>query len=80
MLAAAGQHEAAEEADRRPLAVLGRDNAAYREEMEPLRARLDLKLVHVLEEPPEGWEGARGRITRELLERHLPADVRGRMH
>lgn len=59
----------------------GWDDVAYREEIEALRGRLALTLVHVLEEPPEGWEGARGFITRELLEQHLPpAELRGRLH
>jgi ferredoxin-NADP reductase len=29
--------------------------------------------VHVLEEPPDDWVGERGRITREVLDRHLPS-------
>jgi len=37
-----------------------------------LRSRLDLKLVHVLADPPQGWTGERGRIDAELLGRHLP--------
>jgi predicted ferric reductase len=69
--------------DRRPCWLFygnkGWDDATYREELEALRARLDLKLVHVLEEPPEGWDGERGFVTRDLLERHLPADLRERM-
>jgi NAD(P)H-flavin reductase len=27
----------------------------------------------VLDEPPDGWTGERGRVTAALLERHLPA-------
>lgn len=34
--------------------------------------RLNLRRVHVLEEPPEEWDGERGFITREMLDRHLP--------
>ena len=66
--------------DRRPVWLFcgnrAWDDVAYREELEALRSRLDLTLVHVLEDPPEGWQGERGRITRELLERHLPPDRR----
>ncbi|MGE0418082.1 MAG: ferric reductase-like transmembrane domain-containing protein [Acetobacteraceae bacterium] len=56
------------------------DETAYREELETLRTQLDLKLVHVLEDPPPDWEGERGFITRELLERHLPEGLRGQLH
>jgi predicted ferric reductase len=70
--------------DRRPVWLFygntGWEEVAYREELEALRGRLDLRLVHVLDEPPEGWEGERGHITRDLLERHLPAGLRGRLH
>jgi ferredoxin-NADP reductase len=49
------------------------DSITFREELEGLRARLDLKVVHVLEQPDEGWTGERGYIDAELLGRHLPA-------
>jgi predicted ferric reductase len=44
----------------------------FREELESLRTRLDLRLVHVLADPPPGWAGERGRIDAALLARHLP--------
>jgi NAD(P)H-flavin reductase len=31
--------------------------------------------VHVLSQPPEGWDGERGRIDAALLQRVLPTDV-----
>jgi NAD(P)H-flavin reductase len=37
-----------------------------------LKARLDLTIVHVLEDPPEGWTGERGFITAAVFKRHLP--------
>jgi len=43
-----------------------------REELARLQLSLDLKLVHVLEEPPEGWAGERGYLTEALLDRWLP--------
>jgi hypothetical protein len=39
--------------------------------LEALR-RLDLTVVHVLENPPTGWTGALGFITAAMLERYLP--------
>jgi predicted ferric reductase len=56
------------------------EDVAFREELEALGARLDLRVVHILEKPPEGWEGERGFVTREVLERHLPEDLRPHLH
>lgn len=67
----------ADRGDRRPLLLFygNRDweRVAFREELDALRGRLDLRVVHVLLEPPAGWTGERGTVTREVLERHLPA-------
>lgn len=46
----------------------------YRDELEELEKQIDLKVIHVLEQPPEGWEGETGFITAEILKRHLPED------
>jgi hypothetical protein len=54
------------------------EDVVYREEIEALKDRLDLKVVHVLEEPPEGWEGEEGFLDRGVLERHLPEGARDR--
>ena len=48
------------------------DDVAFRDELERLRERLDLTLVHVLERPPAGWQGERGHVDAALLARHLP--------
>ena len=47
------------------------DDVAFREELDALRDRLDLTLVHVLSEPPDGWEGETGYLTADILARHL---------
>jgi len=44
------------------------------EELERLRDRLRLTVTHVLEEPPEDWDGEEGLIDLELIERHTPDD------
>ncbi|NZA28275.1 ferric reductase-like transmembrane domain-containing protein [Luteimonas sp. SJ-92] len=49
------------------------DRVVFREELDALAGRLDLRIVHVLGDPPDGWEGERGYIDRAVLERHLPA-------
>jgi predicted ferric reductase len=68
---------ATERGERRPLVLIYANNrwedVIFREELESLRDALDLKLVHVLAEPPQDWNGERGYVNRALLERHLPA-------
>lgn len=68
----------AERGDRRSLflfyAYRRWDRLTFREELAALAERLDLRIVHVLEDPPADWRGERGRISKDLLDRHLPAD------
>lgn len=48
------------------------EDATFQEEIDRLAHRLPLAVVHVVEHPPEGWRGDRGRITADVLRRHLP--------
>jgi predicted ferric reductase len=50
------------------------EDVTFREEIERLKETLNLKLVHVLNDPPEGWKGETGYIDAEMLKRHLPED------
>jgi predicted ferric reductase len=52
------------------------DDAAFREELEELKARLALTVVHVLERPPERWTGETGYVRASVLSRHLPTGFR----
>lgn len=65
----------ADRGDRRPHALLYAcsrwDRVAYRDEVEAVATQLDLEVVFVLEEPPEGWAGPSGWLTRELIEPRL---------
>ena len=47
----------------------------FADELDQMRERLDLKIVHVLSQPPAHWTGERGRITTDLLQRHAPEDL-----
>lgn len=49
------------------------DDVAFREDLDDLSNRLNLTVIHVIEEPPEEWSGEKGRIDKEILARHLPA-------
>jgi predicted ferric reductase len=67
--------------DLRPATLLyaNRDweSILFREELQELAFYMpNLQVVHVLQRPPEGWDGEVGRITRELVVRHLPLDRR----
>lgn len=68
----------ADRQDQRPLTLIygNRDweSVTFREEIEAFQSRLNLKVVHVLENPPEGWKGESGLITYELLERYVPSE------
>lgn len=48
------------------------DEATFHEELEALSREINLKVVHILEEPPDKWEGEKGLINQELLEKFLP--------
>ena len=52
------------------------DGVAFRDELERLQERMDLTVVHVLERPPEDWDGEAGFVTAEILSRHLPSGYR----
>lgn len=47
----------------------------FREELDALKERLDLRLVHVLTEPPPDWSGESGFVSQQLLHKLLPDDV-----
>lgn len=74
----------ADRGDRRPVTLIYAekewDAVAYREEIEKLAGQLELDVVYVLENPPDGWEGERGLVTPDLLDRRLPADKLRRAH
>jgi predicted ferric reductase len=70
----------ADRQDQRPVRLLygnrAWDSVAFREELESLRGRLRLEVVHVLKEPPppDAWKGETGVFTTDLLKRCLPRD------
>jgi predicted ferric reductase len=70
----------ADRGDRRPhLLVYGTanwDRTPFREELEGLPQRLNLRVVHVLENPPPVWPGEQGYVSEAILARHLPRDRR----
>ncbi|WP_409329480.1 ferredoxin reductase family protein [Trujillonella humicola] len=66
----------ADRGDRRPVLLVyanpSADEVIFRDELQELQQRLDLTVVHVLDDPPEGWTGETGLVDADLLRRHLP--------
>lgn len=60
-------------------ACTSEDRVSFREELHDLTRTLDLKLVLVLSEPPAGWTGPTGFITREILEEFVSAEGKPRV-
>jgi predicted ferric reductase len=65
-----------DDGDPRPvILVYGNKNwedVTFREELETLTGEMNLRVVHLLEEPDDDWEGERGFLTLEMLRKHLP--------
>ncbi len=49
-----------------------REDTLFLDELEELESSLNLKIVHVLENPPDDWTGESGFINAEILNRHMP--------
>ncbi len=66
----------ADRGDRRPLLLVYAsrtwEDVIFREELEGLEERLNLRVAHVIEDPPDGWEGERGYVTAGVLDCCLP--------
>jgi predicted ferric reductase len=70
----------ADQGDRRPVWLFlgnsSEDRITGIRQLERLRGRLDLTVVHVISRASEAWPGERGRIDAALLARHLPPHAR----
>ncbi len=73
----------ADRGDRRPLLLFYAnkrwERTAFREELDEIRDRLDLRVVHIIENPDPGWHGESGFINAEMIARYLP-EVGERQH
>lgn len=66
--------------DQRPLLLIF-GNAAwervlFREELEALRNRLDLTLIHVIQKPPPDWQGVTGILSPDVIQEAIPEEAR----
>ncbi|MEY2475751.1 MAG: hypothetical protein QOG87_1066 [Actinomycetota bacterium] len=71
----------ADTSDPRPVTLIYGSNdwetIVFRDELEELRRRFDLKVIHVLARGHEGWDGDVGFINLDILRRGLPDDLSG---
>jgi 3-phenylpropionate/trans-cinnamate dioxygenase ferredoxin reductase subunit len=56
------------------------ESATFYEELEDLKKKLKLELIHVLNDPDNDWEGEEGYVDEELLEKYLPEDYKTRLY
>jgi predicted ferric reductase len=52
------------------------EDIIFRDELEKLKQRLQLEVIHVLNTPPAGWTGESGFLTVEILQKHLTDEMR----
>jgi predicted ferric reductase len=68
----------ADRGDRRPLLLVygtrTLEHAPFRERLEELKGRAPLAVVHVPDEPEEGWTGEKGPLDSALFRRVLPEE------
>jgi predicted ferric reductase len=48
------------------------EEVVFRDDLEDLSQKMNLQVVHILEEPPANWEGESGLLDKEMLARYLP--------
>jgi predicted ferric reductase len=70
----------ADRGDLRPVSLFAGnrnwDSIILRERVDELTSRLNVTVVHVLEQPPPSWEGERGFLDEDIFARHLPPGYR----
>jgi len=77
-------HALDERRDPRPVIVIYGSptwqDASFREELADMKSRLNMTLVHVIDQPRQDWTGESGKVDRDVLDRHLPDHTRGWPH
>jgi predicted ferric reductase len=70
----------ADRKDLRPLVLIYAnkdwEGITFREEIEVLQSKLNLKVIHVLEQTPEKWSGEKGFVTAEIIKKNLPTGLK----
>jgi predicted ferric reductase len=73
-----------ERSDQRPVLMFYAnktwDGVTFREEIEDLQKKLNMRLVHVIEQPPEDWTGESGFVDAEMIDKYLEDDRDSRQY
>jgi predicted ferric reductase len=56
------------------------ERVLFKKELDQLAQQLDLTLIHILQEPPEGWTGETGMLSEEMLAANLPEATKQTLH
>jgi predicted ferric reductase len=56
------------------------DEISFRDELDAMQDKLNLTLVHVLDDAPDDWDGETGRVDADVLARNLPDESRDWPH
>jgi 3-phenylpropionate/trans-cinnamate dioxygenase ferredoxin reductase subunit len=54
------------------------DDIIYWQELDELKQKMNLTVIHVLEQPDDDWEGESGFINQRIMEKYLPEDERNK--
>ncbi|KPP82379.1 MAG: YedZ family protein [Oceanicaulis sp. HLUCCA04] len=77
-------HALCERGDHRKVILIyankDRESVHFRDELAELEDQINLTVVHVLENPPDDWDGETGFIDRVILVKHLPDETRNWPH
>ncbi len=50
------------------------DTCTFREEVEEIKTRVNLKVIYTIERPPQDWQGEKGFLNSTILNQHLPPE------
>ncbi len=57
------------------------DSSIFTREIDAMSAELNLKVIHIVQDAPEGWQGESGYLTQAMLTRYLPSEgFREKLH
>lgn len=56
------------------------ESSIFTAEIEAIASELDLKVIPIVQDAPEGWEGEKGYLTKEMLTRYIPGEGRKGLH
>lgn len=68
----------ADRGDKRPVTLFycnqEWDTLTFREEVEELQKRLNMKVIYTIERPPQDWQGEKGFLNSTILNNYLPPE------